>query len=128
MPGSDESDHESEEGDSHSVQVRAHPLPSLDVRLPALQLIESGGSATSVLPLPAAVPVPDARHITMSDIRALERRQKLILHRLEKVRAALTKLRGFVGQVRDMQQVQNDILHKVELHIDTLRDSYLVAE
>ena len=81
-----------------------------------------------VLSLPVAVLVPNAHHITMSDIRALERRQKLILHRLEKVRAALAKLRGFVGQVRDMQQVQNDILHKVELHIDTLRDSYLVAE
>ena len=70
-----------------------------------------------------AVPVPDARHITMSDIRALKRRQKLILHRLEKVCVALTKLRGFVGQVREMQQVQNDILYKVELHIDTLRDT-----
>ena len=108
--------------------MRAHPFPSLDVCLPALQLIESGGLATSVLLLPAAVLVLDACHITMSDIRALERRQKLILHRLKKVCAALTKLRGFVGQVRDMQQVQNDILHKVELHIDTLRDSYLVAE
>ena len=128
MPGSDESNHESEEGDSHSVQVRAHPFPSLDVCLPTLQLIESGGSAMSVLPLPVAMLVLDTRHFTMSDIRALERRQKLILHRLEKVCAALTKLRGFVGQVRDMQQVQNDILHKVELPIDTLRDSYLVAE
>ena len=58
----------------------------------------------SVLPLPVAVLVLDARHITMSDIRALERRQKLILHRLEKVRAALTKLRGFVGQVRDISK------------------------
>ena len=80
-------------------------------------------AAMSVLLLPAAMSVLDAHHITMSDIRALERRQKLILHRLEKVCVALTKLRGFVGQVRDMKQVQNDILHKVKLHIDTLRDS-----
>jgi ribosomal 50S subunit-associated protein YjgA (DUF615 family) len=64
----------------------------------------------------------------MADIRAMEKRQKLILHRLDKVRAALSALRGFVGEVRDMQQVQNDILHKVELHIDTLIDSYLVVE
>ena len=58
----------------------------------------------SVLSLLAVMLVPDARHIIMSNIRALKRRQKLILHRLEKVRAALTKLRGFVGQVREMQQ------------------------
>ena len=82
----------------------------------------------SVLLLPVVVPLPSARHITMADIRAMKKRQKLILHRLDKVRGALTNLRCFVGQVRDMQQIQNDILHKVELHIDQLRDSYLVVE
>jgi len=75
-----------------------------------------------------AVLLPSAHHITTADIRAMEKRQKLILHRLDKVCGALTNLQHFVGQVRDMQQVQNDILHKVELHIDQLRDSYLVVE
>ena len=82
----------------------------------------------SVLPLPVAAPLPDTCHITMADIRAMVKKQKLILHRLDKVHGALVNLWGFVGQVRDMQQVQNDILHKVELYIDTLRDSYLVVE
>ena len=66
--------------------------------------------------------------ITIADIKAMEKRQKLILHRLCRVCTSLGILQGYVSEVRHALQQQNDLLHKVELHIDNLKDSYLLGE
>ena len=72
------------------------------------------------MPPLAATPGP-----TMADMKAMKRRQKLILHRLAKVCNSLGIVHGFVGEVRHALQEQNDLLHKVQLHLDTMQNSYL---
>ena len=57
----------------------------------------------------------------------MEERQNLILHRLSRVRTFLSTLWGFVSDVRHSLQQQNDLLHRVELHIDNINDKYLVG-
>ena len=64
---------------------------------------------------------------TIAEFRAMEVRQKLILHRLSRVQTALSTLQGYVSEVRHALQQQNALLHKVELHIDNMNDKYLVG-
>jgi len=73
------------------------------------------------------LPPAATRPLTIADFRAMEERQNLILHRLSRLRSSLSTLRGFVSEVRHSLQQQNDLLHRVELHIDNINDKYLVG-
>ena len=64
----------------------------------------------------------------MKDMHAMKRRQRLILHKVSRVSTSLSTLQGYVGEVRCSLQMQNDLLHKVELPIDSMKDNYLVME
>ena len=77
--------------------------------------------------LPPTPPTPQAAALgpTMMDMRAMGKRQKLILHRLVRVCTSIDSFHGFVGEVRHAPQLQNDVLHKVQLHMDTFKGSYL---
>ena len=76
---------------------------------------------------PPSPPTPQAAALgpTMVDMRAMAKRQKLILCRLVTVCTSIDSLHGFVEEVRHAPQLQNDVLHKVRLHMDTLKGSYL---
>ena len=65
---------------------------------------------------------PGPSGASMADI---VQRQRLILHRLQRVHTSITALQRDIGAVRQGMHVQNDQLHRIEMVLEDITESYL---
>lgn len=86
------------------------------------------GSASPSPNIPSPFQLPDTPGPSAANIQAIKKRQMLILHRLNRVRTSLATLGELVAEVRHGLHVQNDKLHKVELHLESISHKYLDLE